>query len=289
MNRLIGAELFKLRKRALTWILLYILIGIVIVLYLVLFAVSRITLPFGGDDGPPIGSITNLLGLPTSIPFALFILSFFGAVLSVILVASATGNEYNWRTIRIALISSEGRLKFLGAKLIAVTILVLAGMVIGIATGFLMSIITTAIGGYAFDFSFATGGYIWDQFVHFWRTFFVILPFFMLGFFFAILGRSAMPGIAVGIGIGFLEPIIVSLMQLAGGWVAEIPNYLFTANVNAITALNQLPGEFGQPGGGGFGPMDFPSVTHAFVVLGVYIAVFLAAGFFLFRKRDVTG
>ena len=281
MKRLIGAELFKLRKRALTWILLYILISVV--------RCIRRTLPFSGDDGPSIGSITNLLGLPTSIPFALFILSFFGAVLAVILVASAIGNEYNWRTIRVALISSESRLKFLGAKIIATVILVLTGMVIGVATGFVMSIITTAIGGYAFDFSFATRTYLWDQFIHFWRTFFVILPFFMLGFFFAIFGRSAMPGIAVGIGIGFLEPIIVSLMQLAGGWVAEIPNYLFTANVNAITALNQLPGEFGQGTGGGFGAMQLPSVPHAFTVLGIYIAVLLGLAFFFFRKRDVTG
>jgi ABC-2 type transport system permease protein len=204
-------------------------------------------------------------------------------------MASSSGNEYNWRTIRIALISSESRLRFLAGKLISVAIIILIGMVIGLAISFVMSLITTAIGGNKFDFGFATGSYLWAQFVQFWRTFFIILPFTLLAFLFSILGRSAMPGIALGIGILFLEPIITSFMRLAGGWVSSIPNYLFSANVSAINALNQLPGRFAN--GGGFGGLDvtLPSVTQAFIVLAVYMLVCLAAGFYLFHKRDVTG
>lgn len=286
MTRLIGSELFKLRKRSMTWILLYILIGITAILYLLLFAISRITIPSRGDGGPPIESMTNLLGLPLAIPFALSILTSFGAVLAVILMASSVGNEYNWRTIRIALISSQGRLKFLGAKLISVAVLILIGMVIGLAAGFAMSLITTAIGGNSFDFSFATGGYLGDQFLQFWRTFFILIPFTLLGFLFVVVGRSAMPGIAIGIGILFLEPIIASLMRLAGGWVSNIPNYLFSANVNAINALNNLPSGFHGEFGGS--TSQTPSVIHAFVVLATYAVVFLIIAFFLFRKRDVT-
>jgi ABC-2 type transport system permease protein len=287
--RLIGSELFKLRKRALTWILLYILIAIMVLIYVLIYAVSRISLPSPGGGGPAIGSITNILGLPSAIPFAFFILSTFGIVLAAILMASAVGNEYNWRTIRIALICSESRLKFLGAKLIAVLVLIFLGMLIGVATGFAMSLITTAIGGYAFDFSFATGSYGWDQFLQFWRTFFIILPFAFLGFLFAIIGRSALPGIAVGIGILFLEPFVTALMRLAGGWVSNIPDYLFNANVNVITALNQLPGVFQGGAVGGQTETQAPTVEHAFVVLGIYITVFLIVGFLLFRQRDVTG
>jgi ABC-2 type transport system permease protein len=271
-----------------TWILLYIFVGITAVIYLILYAVSQRSLPGGGQH---LGNITNLLGLPSAIPFALFILAFFGLVLAVILIASSAGNEYNWRTIRIALISSEGRMKFLGAKLISVIILILLGMVIGLATGFIMSLITTAIGGYSFDFSFFTRTYIWDQFLQFWRTFFIIMVYVSLGFLFAVMGRSAMPGIAVGIGILFLEPVITALMQLAGGWIDNIPEYLFNANVEVINALNQLPSGFG--GGGGFGgaasTTTAPSVGHAFIVLSVYMVVCLVISFLLFRKRDLTG
>jgi ABC-2 type transport system permease protein len=287
MNRLISSELLKLRKRGMTWILLYILIGIMMLLHLLLFAISRITLP-NATPGE-MGNLQQLLGLPLALPFALSILSSFGAVLAVILMASSSGNEYNWRTIRIALISSESRLRFLAGKLISVAIIVLIGMVIGLATGFLMSLITTAIGGNKFDFSFATGTYLWDQFLQFWRTFFIILPFTLLAFLFSILGRSAMPGIALGIGILFLEPIITSFMRLAGGWVSSVPNYLFSANVNAINSLNQLPGRFANGGGFGGVSVSLPSVGMAFTVLSIYMVVSVAAAFYLFHKRDVTG
>jgi ABC-2 type transport system permease protein len=283
--RLISAELFKLRKRTMTRVLLYVLIGIIIVLYFLLLAVSNVSLP---DMGPHAGSIQNLLGLPVALPFAMFILSSFGCVLAIILVASAMGNEYNWRTIRMVVVSSESRFKLLTAKLISATIFILIGMLIGLAAGFIMSLITTAIGGYTFDFSFFTGNYIWDQFLQFWRTFFVLIPYISLGFLFAIVGRSAMPGIASGIGIFFLESVITTFMYLAGGWVAKIPGYLLYANVQAITSLSDLPQGFRAGGGEGIS-MQLPGTTHAFIVLAIYSVIFLFVSFYLFRKRDVTG
>jgi len=154
-----------------------------------------------------------------------------------------------------------------------------------------MSIITTAIGGTGFDFSFITGSYMWSEFLQFWRTFFIILPFVFLGLLFAVVGRSAMPGISIGIGILFLEPLITSFMRLAGGWVSNVPDYLFSANVNTINALNNLSGRFFGGGGGGFGGSlsQGPSVLHASIVLAAYILVFTGSAFYLFHKRDVTG
>ncbi len=285
MLRLINAELFKLRKRSMTRILLFVLVGILIIIYLILLAVSNANLPIPHDEGMP--RIVNLLGLPVAIPLAFMFLAGLGSILAVILVASSMGNEYNWRTIRTVLTSSESRFKLLGAKLVSAIIFILLGMIIGVATGFIMSMITTAIGGYKFDFSFATGSYIWDQFLQFWRTFYVMLPYIFLAFLLSIIGRSAMPGIALGIAILFFEPIITGLMNLAGGWIAEIPAYLLGENVNAITALADLPAGFG--GGFGFRAIgEMPSVLHATVVLGIYSVVSLALAFYVFRKRDVT-
>jgi ABC-2 type transport system permease protein len=269
-----------------TSILLYVMVGILVVLYLVLLAVSKVSLPtgMGGQEGG--GSIQNLLGLPVALPFAMTMLASFGTVLACILMASSMGNEYNWRTIRTMLISSESRTKLLAAKLISVIIYVLIGMVIGLITGFVMSLITTAIGGYKFDFSFATGTYWWDQFVQFWRTFYIMLPYVLLAFLLSVAGRSAMPGIAVGVGVFFLEPIISGLMSLAGGWVAQIPDYLIRNNFSVIDSLNSLPGRIGGAMSGG--ATSTLSLTHAAVTLGIYIVVFVVIAFYLFRKRDVT-
>ncbi len=285
MLRLINAELFKLRKRSMTRILLFVLVGILVIIYFILLAVSNANLPIPHAEGMP--RIVNLLGLPVAIPLAFMFLAGLGSILAVILVASSMGNEYNWRTIRTVLTSSESRFKLLGAKLVSAIIFILLGMLVGVATGFIMSMITTAIGGYKFDFSFATGTYMWDQFLQFWRTFYVMLPYIFLAFLLSIVGRSAMPGIALGIAILFFEPIITGLMNLAGGWIAQIPAYLLGENVNAITALADLPASFG--GGFGFRAVgEMPSVLHATVVLGIYSVVSLALAFYLFRKRDVT-
>ena len=287
MTRLISAELFKLRKRLMTRVLLFVLVGIMIILYLLLLAVSKVAIPVHGSE--EIGTIQNLLGLPLALPFALSILSSLGTILAVILIASSVGTEYSWRTMRTMLICSESRLKLLGAKLVAAGILILIGMVIGLATGFLMSLITTAIGGYAFDFSFMTGGYLWDQFLQFWRTFYVLMPYALLGFLLAVVGRSAMPGIALGIGIFFLESIITAFMSLAGGWIARIPDYLLTANVRAITAQSNLPPGMSMGMGGNSLSDQLPELWLAFVILAAYSLFFIGLAFYLFRKRDVTG
>ena len=287
MIRLISAELFKLRKRSMTRILLWVLLGMTVLFYLLLFAIVQANVSLPNPSAAE--NMQNALGLPNAVPFALNVLSSFGTVLAIILAASAIGSEYNWRTIRVMLTSSESRFKLLSAKLISVVILILIGMVVGLFGGFIMSLITTAIGGYAFDFSFATDEYLWDQFLQFWRTFSVLAPYMLLGFLFAIAGRSVMPGIALGIGILFLEGFFTFFMILAGGWIARIPDYLLSVNVDAITALNDLPQGFGGgPMGGGFSSQA-PEISHAFIVLAGYSLVFIVLAFYLFRKRDVTG
>jgi ABC-type transport system involved in multi-copper enzyme maturation permease subunit len=280
---MIKAELIKLRKRQMTQVLLGILVAIIAIVNLLLLAISKVRTNAVGQA--PI-RITNLLGLPVAIPFALSLLASFGVLLAIILTASSVGNEYNWKTVRTALISSQSRFKFLVAKLVSLGILILMGMVIGLATGFIMSLITTALGGYTFDFSFATGSYLWAQFLQFWRTFYIIMPFSLLGFALAIVGRSAMPGIATGIGVFFLEDIVTALMRAAGGWIANVPDYLLNTNTSAITALNNLPTRFAM--GGGNSTATLPTLLHAFIILGLYSVVFLFIGFYLFRKRDVT-
>jgi hypothetical protein len=77
-------------------------------------------------------------------------------------------------------------------------------------------------------------------------------------------------------------------MSLAGGWIADAPDFLLGRNVNAITSLAGLPR--GVRGGFGFNAAgDTPSVAHAAVVLAVYSVAFVALAFHLFRKRDLTG
>ena len=76
MIRLIGAEIFKLRKRTMTTVLLLVLIGILIIVYFLLLAISKVNLPANlPRGGQGLQEIRNLLGLPVALPIALSRLS----------------------------------------------------------------------------------------------------------------------------------------------------------------------------------------------------------------------
>lgn len=282
MIRFISAEFLKLRKRPMTKVLLLVLIVMIAGVYL-------LTLPSLGvttSSGEEMSTIKSLAGLSESLPFVLFLLFQIFTILAIILVAGSIGDEYGWGTIRTTLICSESRVKFLTVKLITVLLMVLVGMVIGLVVGFIMCLITTAIAGNPFDFSFMTGGYLWDQFLQFWRTFFLIMPYILLAFFFSIVGCSAIAGAGVGIGVFFLEPMFAPLLKSADNWIANIPDYLLAANTGTgpIMALIQLPESFKEE----MLSVSSIGVWQAAVVLAGYCILFLLLSFYLFRRRDVT-
>ena len=279
MIRFISAEFLKLRKRPMTKVLLFTLIGMIVVVYMAVFFSA--TAPPGEEEF----TIMPLLQeLRFSIPFALLILFQIGTILAIVLSAGSIGGEYGWGTIRTTLICSESRAKFLAAKLITVLLMVLVGMIIGLVVGFVTCLITTAIGGLPFDLGFITAGYLWDQFLQFWRTFFIIIPYVLLAFLLSILGRSVMPGIAISVGVFFLESLFATLLKAAGGWIAHISDYLPAANAAPIMALIQpLPEGLKEEMG-----LVASGVWQAAAVLAGYCILFLVLSFYLFRRRDVT-
>jgi ABC-type transport system involved in multi-copper enzyme maturation permease subunit len=283
---MISAELLKLRSRTMTKVFLIIIVVIIALANLLILAATKTTT--GAAPQGATGALQPADLLSDAIPSALAIFSFFGLFLAAIFAASSVGNEYGWKTIRTELISSESRFKFLSAKLVALAIFIILGMLIAVAVGFVTRLITTGLGGYSFSLSFFTGTYAWNQFLGFWRTFFVIMPYALLGFMMAIVGRSAMPGIATSIGVFFLESIITAFMRSASGWISKVPNYLLSANVNAIEGLNNQSSGVRINVNGGTATA-LPSVPHAFIVLSIYSLAFLVLGYYLFKKRDVTG
>jgi len=277
MTNLIKAELYKLRKRTITLVLLLIMIGIIIVMVLLMQGAT-------GSDGNAAATLpVNTSLLSQVIPAAMMILSSFGTVLAVIMVASAVGNEYSWHTIRPYLLCTESRWKMLAAKLISAGILILAGMVIGVITAVLMGLMMTAIRGFSWDLNFFTLSFVGNQFLNFLRTFYVILPYTLLAVLFTVLGRSTVAGMGFGIGLFFLEPVAAELMRGTFGWVSKIPNYLLYSNVQALNSLNNSPLTIHFDSN-----IPMSGIPRAIVTLAIYSLVFITIAFTLFRRRDVT-
>jgi len=288
MARLIKAEIYKLSKRSMTYILLLILIGLfALILSITEANPSIMTTETNGINTTVPAVAANIQFLQGAITSTIAMLGgFIGVVLAVVLVANGMGSEYGWNTIRPYLLCSESRSKMFASKLIADAIFVVAGMIIGVITVILLGVLFTAIRGYSWNLGASTLSFTVSQLLDFTRTFYVILPYALLAFLFTVLGRSTAAGIGFGIGASVLETIITGLLSSAHGWLAKIPDYLLSINVSKITSLSGASGGVTVYGG-----PNTPMVTslHSFVVIAVYCVVFTAIAYTIFQRRDVTG
>jgi ABC-type transport system involved in multi-copper enzyme maturation permease subunit len=229
----------------------------------------------------------NVLFLKDSITTVMGILGSVGMILAVVLIANATGSEYSWNTMRPYLLCSESRLKMFTAKLITAAIFIVAGMIIGLLTAVALGALFTAIRGYSWSLGMSTMSFTGHELVTFVRTIYVMLPYIMLAFLFTVLGRSTAAGIGFGIGANVLETIITGLLSLGHGWLAKIPNYLLSPNIQKINSLAQTSG--GISINMGSSNTTAPSTLHAFIVVAVYCIIFTVIPLVIFQKRDVTG
>ena len=294
MIRLIKAEIFKLRKRAMTYILLLILIGFIVLVLSIsqANAMNSHNAMTTVDNGVYTTTMIPLVAgdvhfLEDTITGVMSILGSVGMILAVVLVANGMGSEFSWNTIRPYLLCSESRLKMFTAKLIAAGIFIIVGLIIGLIIAITLGSLFTAIRGFSWDLGSSTASFTGHQLLIFVRTLYVMLPYILLAFLFTVLGRSTAAGIGFGIGASVLESIITGLMLMAHGWLAKIPNYLLTPNIQKINSLAQSSG--GLTINMGSNTIQTPSSIHAFIVLAVYCVAFIVISFTLFQKRDVTG
>jgi ABC-type transport system involved in multi-copper enzyme maturation permease subunit len=294
IQRLMAGEFFKLRKRMMTWILAGLIVGLIILLYSILWSVSARA---GGYIDEDLGrriqyqELRRGIFLQAGVPFALQIIAQFGSLLAVIFAAGAAGSEYSWGTVRLMATASSGRLRLIAARFIVTCALVAIGTLLAVSVALAYSaVITTYYGGA--DFSFLTASFLKEQFLSWARTIYVMFPFVALAFAAAIIGRSTLAGVGVGLAVTFLEPLIGSLMRLGGPRWESVPNYLISANRSVVLAQNKLP--VGLPAFS-FGPSKHElarqgafSAEGATIILAIYTISFIALAFIVYRRRDIT-
>jgi len=293
MARLIRAEIYKLRKSSMTYILLSILIG----LFALIMSITQATALSSTTTTTVVNGVTSTQAVPVvaanvqflqgAITSSIAMLGgIIGVVLAVVLVANGMGSEYGWNTIRPYLLCSESRSKVFTSKLIADAIFVVTGMIIGVITVILLSVLFTAIRGFSWSLGAGTLSFTGNQLLDFVRAFYVMLPYTLLAFLFTVLGKSTAAGIGFGIGASVLESIITGLLSIAHGWLAKIPDYLLSPNISKITSLSGASSGVTVRAGTN---TPVPSSLHAFIVVSVYCVVFTAIAYTIFQRRDVTG
>ncbi len=217
--------------------------------------------------------------LPGSLSFGRVTLAVLGCLFVMVLAAMAMGNEYTWGTARQVLAKGCGRGTFIAAKILSLMALVaICYLVVMLGTGTSSLVISYALT----DTGVSTDPVQWFKVgFYFIQTMYAMLPYVMLGIFFAILTTSASSGIVISI-VYFLIEVILRQV-LAGTLGPDAARMLLSVNVAMWLGNPDLP-EFNDPSA----VYNYlrGSMASFFSILA-YIVVFGAASLWLFHRRDV--
>lgn len=282
MLDLIRIEIFKLQKRALIWILLLVMFFF-FVMYFFGFYFVVVNNPETMSDPNTlqiIALIKTSLQFPDAFNLIFNVANDIGIILLIIMVSAAVGGEYGWNTIKSLLTKEGNRNYYLLSKLITYLIISLLGLFIAVIMGVILASITTQLLAGKVDWSFINFASFTDILRMYGWTLYSLTVYILLSFFAAVIGRSILVGIGVGLGYYFIEAIVVFVFNIAGGSLSKISGYLIGPNVEALLPPNPIGGPFTTHG-------ETLSVLHAFVVLTVYCLVFVSLTVYCFRRRDI--
>lgn len=297
MINLIRAEWLKLSRRPMAWILLAIFLFQVALYLSILFVV------IGMNDGILLGGAGSIQVLkPEEIEQFRLQVSFpgvlgdvlgqangIGGVLAVILAAGAMGSEYNWGTLRVQLARQPDRRRYLFAKVIALLLVVLAGIALALVVGSLLALLFGAVLGNLGHLS------VRDLLllpVGMLRSLFIMLPYLMFTIAISIIGRSIMGGVAGGILLLVLDASAGApafLATIEHPLVVFLYNMLLQPNVNTLVVLNRNRYGLDPMVSANLDPSRLPPTWQATLVLALYSLLFLGYAYYVFTRSDISG
>lgn len=278
---LVGAELFQMRKRAGTWVLLGTWCALAMLFgYLVPYFGLADEGPLAARLGPMLpGQIVSTLldGVP-----------FFGGAIALILGVMTVGGEFGWDTFKTLFTQRPGRGQVFAAKMAALGIALAPFMVAMFACGAVASTLIALREGQPIAFPG-----VMTLLEGIGAGWLVLATWAALGVLLAVLTR----GTSLAIGIGILYTLVIEglLSALAGSFSLLDPLVDFFVRANAYSLVKPLGGASagGAPGSAatdGPGAFSGPYVDwqQAAVVLAAYLAVLLGVSAWVMRRRDVA-
>lgn len=233
-------------------------------------------------------SVSEPLRLPTSLNIVVQFALSAGTILIIILIGAIAGGEFSIGTVRLMYTRGPTRSQFLLAKVgtaaICAAIGILAMSFIGILTGQALN----ALSSLTQDFSFLSADWVAHTMLYLLIAMLDWFMFAIIAIFFGTLGRSTVAGIVGALTWLFIEPILGSILKLAGtfsqgpfgNFLKAIPDYFIGNNIGALL---QNQGQYLFGGNG-----SSLSNLHALVVLAVYMIVSVGLAWRINERRDVT-
>ena len=269
MGKLVGAELFKIRKRRMSFALL----GVLICFFLLIFFLHYRAV---GGSSASLEAAHPLL-FPQVFALIFNTASGIGALLLVILASFVMGEEYGWGTIGKTMAGVVVRHRYLGAKVVSLFIVALIITLISLVLGIILGFATTAHFSEV-SLDFVTLSLLGKVGRMLGGTVLVLMTNALLALMFVILTRSAWWGVGGYILYGFLDLDITANSLWGGGWISHIPRYLIIPNTSSILQMEEGVSTW----------LLHSTIPHATVVLLAWCLLFSGMSFYLFRRQDIT-
>lgn len=217
--------------------------------------------------------------LPSSLSFGRVTLGVLGNLFVMVLAAMAVGVEYTWGTARQVLAKGCGREEFLVSKILALmTVIAIGYLIVMLGTGMSSLVISYALT----DIGISTDTVLWLKAgISFFKTMYAMIPYIMLGMFFAILTSSASSGVVIAVVFFLIEVILRPVIGASLG--LDAVRILISFNVGQWLQNLDLPG-FNDPSAV---YNYFRFYMSAFLPILAYVVAFGGASLWLFRRRDM--
>lgn len=269
MIPLLQSELFRLRKRPQSIILILITILVTGGIYAAFYIASRTI-----SDEVEAASIARDLALPNVFEIGMQVSGLFVGIMLIVMASGLIGNEYSWNTVRPLIARSRTRVSLLTAKWITVALYTVLLFLVALVSSAIFSAITSSMAG---EFVGLSPELLRDWIGAFGRVLVVNIPYIAIAFTLALLTRSNAVGISVGIALGLLEPALWGLLGLLSDRFDTIRKFGIEFHSARLMSMNKA--------------LEDVSAREAWVsagVLGLYTLVFVVLSYVVFTRRDVA-
>jgi ABC-2 type transport system permease protein len=284
LGRLLAAELLKVRKRWLPYgLTVFMIAGAAFIIWAAGYGDWS-----SGDDFDIRLSGLHTFAFPYSIPSLLDSGQFWGSFFIGTIVASVVATEYNWGTVKQALIRGQSRTQFLAVKLVGLVIVCALSLLIVLAIGIGFSLIATSIAGEPITLDVPDGPSVPEIVLMVLRTGLAVVPYGLIAFCLAVVGRSTALGSGGLFAFMIAESIALAIFN-GSSFLHDLRDFLPAHHVQSLIAANRIgPSDYNHLS---FRELpnarDLPDPNIAALVLALYCVVFIAIAFYVFRRRDI--
>ena len=273
----LAAELLKVRKRWLPYVLL---LPVIAILGMQVFAGY-----FAGWRHDHDTEALRWSVLPSALPSMLDLIQYLGSIVFAIVAASTVATEYNWGTARQTIVRGITRDQYLATKLLGLLALAGMGFLFVLAMGLVFSGSVSVL-----EDRRPAGPSAGEAVLMVLRAAYGILPYVLLAFSLAVVGRSTTLGVGGTLVFIIGESIVIGILTGIGGGAADARGFFLGHNVAALLAANRLypTDAISLAPRPPLEASELPGAAVGALVIALYCALFLAVAFWVFRRRDLT-